>query len=313
MKSPSGLHDKGRKPIEILSEAVRGDKLPHAILFYGDDVSALEKDAFKLAGIILGCDPGKVLSHADFFSLKPAGKAREIRVASVRELIRSIQLSPTVALRKVALVTDADRFNQESANAFLKTLEEPPADTVLILLTSRFYDVLATIRSRTQNFRLPTELLPVQDKDWARWAEHYKSWIENILSSGRDNQFVAKMISQLYGLVAGFESIVSSLTDSAVKEQLTDEKMEGMTSEEKEAFEAGLYKSLRQRLLKELEEKTSAVARVFMKDGKANVILSYDSVVGDLEHMKGLLELNMKESAALEWFLLRSLRSWSQR
>jgi len=66
----------------------------------------------------------------------------------VRELMREIQLKPTEAQFKVAVLSGADRLNVQAANAFLKTLEEPPAKSVMILLSTEPSRLLETILSR---------------------------------------------------------------------------------------------------------------------------------------------------------------------
>jgi DNA polymerase-3 subunit delta' len=66
----------------------------------------------------------------------------------MREMMREIQLKPTEAEHKVAIIAGADRLNPQAANAFLKTLEEPPAKSVLILLSTEPQRILETILSR---------------------------------------------------------------------------------------------------------------------------------------------------------------------
>ena len=66
----------------------------------------------------------------------------------MRELMREIQLKPTEAEYKVTIITAADRLNVQAANAFLKTLEEPPGKSVLILLLTAPQRILETIQSR---------------------------------------------------------------------------------------------------------------------------------------------------------------------
>ena len=93
--------------------------------------------------------------HPDCFILRPQGKARMIKIGSesdrsggewpknsMRRLVIDIQKTANQGGRKVGIVFEADRMNVQSANAFLKTLEEPPAGTTLFLLTSR--DCVAT-------------------------------------------------------------------------------------------------------------------------------------------------------------------------
>ena len=77
----------------------------------------------------------------------------EIRVGSIRMLEHKINLSPNEAKFKIYIVEDADQMNEESANAFLKTLEEPPVDSVIILTTSKPNSLLPTIISRCQQIR----------------------------------------------------------------------------------------------------------------------------------------------------------------
>lgn len=73
-----------------------------------------------------------------------------------RPLEDVLKFSAYEAVRRIVLVEEADRMNEEAANAFLKTLEEPPADTVIILITSRPDRLLATIRSRCTQVNFKT-------------------------------------------------------------------------------------------------------------------------------------------------------------
>src|SRR5207248_11141409 len=66
----------------------------------------------------------------------------------MRDLMRQIQLKPNEAEFKVAVIVAADRLKTQAANAFLKTLEEPPAKSILILLTAEPQRILETILSR---------------------------------------------------------------------------------------------------------------------------------------------------------------------
>ncbi len=81
-----------------------------------------------------------------------------IRISSIRMLEHRINLTPNEAARKIFLVEDADLMTHQAANAFLKTLEEPPGDTVIILTTSRLNSLLPTILSRCQ--KIPFSTLP---------------------------------------------------------------------------------------------------------------------------------------------------------
>src|SRR5437899_13106849 len=66
----------------------------------------------------------------------------------MRDVMHTIQLKPTQSKFKFAIIVAADRLNPQAANAFLKTLEEPPANSILILLTTDPQRILETIQSR---------------------------------------------------------------------------------------------------------------------------------------------------------------------
>jgi DNA polymerase-3 subunit delta' len=86
--------------------------------------------------------------HTDVHWVRPESKSRVIVVEQMRELMREIQLKATEAAHKVAVIVAADRLKTEAANAFLKTLEEPPPGSVLILLSTEPQRLLETIVSR---------------------------------------------------------------------------------------------------------------------------------------------------------------------
>ncbi|MEX2116382.1 MAG: DNA polymerase III subunit delta' [Bacteroidota bacterium] len=77
-------------------------------------------------------------------------KANFIKVNSVREIRRQASLTASIAGRKVFVIFNADEMNLEASNSLLKTLEEPPGETVLLLTTARREQLLATILSRCQ-------------------------------------------------------------------------------------------------------------------------------------------------------------------
>jgi DNA polymerase-3 subunit delta' len=87
-------------------------------------------------------------NHADVHWVRPESKSRTVSVAQMRDLMHDINLKPTEAEYKVATIVAADRLNVQGANAFLKTLEEPPPRSVLILLTTEPQRLLETIISR---------------------------------------------------------------------------------------------------------------------------------------------------------------------
>ena len=157
-----------QQSVQLLQRALERGRLAHGYLFSGHQVEELEGLARTLAktlnchnplrgagGIALdSCD--KCLScskienhnHPDVHWVRPESKTRVILIDQIRELMRDINLKPSEAEYKVAVIVGADRLNTQAANAFLKTLEEPPPKSVLILLTTDPQRILETILSR---------------------------------------------------------------------------------------------------------------------------------------------------------------------
>jgi DNA polymerase-3 subunit delta' len=100
------------------------------------------------------CLAGTRGAEADLSVLAPAEGKREILIDQVREACAMLALAPMVGRARVLVVDGADLLREEAANAFLKTLEEPPGRALVILLTARPEAVLPTIRSRALEVRL---------------------------------------------------------------------------------------------------------------------------------------------------------------
>src|SRR5262249_14701944 len=84
----------------------------------------------------------------EIFLARPESKSRRIVTAQIRALEHALQMRAANGRHKVAIVSDADRLQTEAANAFLKTLEEPPKDSLLLLLTALPEALPETILSR---------------------------------------------------------------------------------------------------------------------------------------------------------------------
>jgi DNA polymerase-3 subunit delta' len=122
----------------------------------------------------LSCQKIEHGNHADVFWVRPESKLRQIRIRQIvrrenspsRVLLDAVNLKPTESQYKVAIIVAADRMNEEAANAFLKTLEEPPPHSVLILLTTEPQRMLETILSRCLRLNFaaegPQQLAPAQ-------------------------------------------------------------------------------------------------------------------------------------------------------
>jgi DNA polymerase-3 subunit delta' len=154
---------------QVLQRSLERDRLAHAYLFAGQGLEELEGMARTLAKTVNCLSPprraasGAALdccdrcdscrrieqyNHPDVTWLRPESKSRVITRDVIRELMQTVNLKPTVAAFKVGIIVAADRLNVQAANTFLKTLEEPPPRSLLILLTTEPQRILETIVSR---------------------------------------------------------------------------------------------------------------------------------------------------------------------
>ncbi|HTQ29591.1 MAG TPA: DNA polymerase III subunit gamma/tau [Opitutaceae bacterium] len=306
----------GTPAVAVIERALERRRLAHSLLLHGDDHDTLVTVAHAIADRLLN-GPGAAAKfpparHPDCFELRPAGKMRLISAEAVRGLIAKVQVSAAVAPGKVAILHEADRMHLAAANIFLKTLEEPPANTTLLLLTTRPYALLPTIRSRTLHFRFPAAAAPVTAAGWDAWRDDYRDWLGRLAEGVTDKRTAADSILALYGLLARFGKILDDATAAAWTEQ--KEKLPpDLAEDEQVAIETGLANGLRVRLLAEIESATQAFALPRLTAGETAVRRALTAAVENLEHAAGLLRLNLNESAALEEFLLASLRLWGRR
>lgn len=295
------------RSVRAFTAALARGRLAHAILVHGDHPPALVAACEELAARLL--NTGDAVKHPDFFALRPSGKARFIKVDDLREFLHKIQLTASAGPRKVGVVYEADRMQAPTANALLKTLEEPPDGTTLFLLTTRPNDLLPTIRSRCFHLRLPAASAPLADEEWRAWRVDYTAWLARL--TGTEKVPPGELVLTAYGLGARCEATLQRLTDTAWEKAKT-ELPEGLDDDEITAAQAGLHKGLRASLLVEIEQAT----RDFALGHAGNTALATRAArlgraIADLEKISGLLEVNLKEDAALEYFLLRSLRHWT--
>ena len=161
-----------------LRRLVEGGRVPHGLLFAGPAGVGKREFALELARALIcsdaGCGDCAVCTRIGSFDLPTSDKSddfkrvflsghpdvgivvahkRTIPVDSIRELEREANFRPFEATRRVFIVDEAEKMNDAAANALLKTLEEPPETTSLILVSSRPDSLLQTIRSRCQTIR----------------------------------------------------------------------------------------------------------------------------------------------------------------
>jgi DNA polymerase-3 subunit delta' len=160
------------QPKRIIQNALENNSVSHAYLFYGQESIGKKLTAVEFAkalncevsGPVECCDDCPSCRkidqgiHPDFFLLEPeksspTGRNAFIKVEEIRELQKKLAFLPYEAKTKVAILDGAETMNPQAANTLLKTLEEPPSSTILILIASNPYQLLPTIISRCQGVK----------------------------------------------------------------------------------------------------------------------------------------------------------------
>lgn len=160
------------QPKQILKNALQNSSVAHAYLFHGQESIGKKQIAIELAKALNctsqkdgdacdecpSCRKIENRTHPDFFFIEPQKStptAREaaIKIEAIRELQRKLAFHPYEGKVKVAVIDDADLMNLQAANSFLKTLEEPPSATILILISSHPFKLLPTLISRCQTIQ----------------------------------------------------------------------------------------------------------------------------------------------------------------
>lgn len=185
-----------------LQEAIGGDRLPHALLFVGPAGIGKSLVARRLAASLAcanspapcgscdGCRQMAAGTHPDLLWIElPTGK-KEIGIANARQLKRFVQLRAVTARRKIAVVDDADRLSIAAQNALLKSLEEPPGNATILLVTASPGTLLSTVRSRCQ--RVPFH--PLTDAD-------VRSVLETLVleADANDEAEILRLVSEAEG------------------------------------------------------------------------------------------------------------------
>lgn len=139
-----------------LRRMIENETYGQALLFIGQDSGEMQKNTEEFARGVLQMSQSEV--HPDLISIKPQGKLALHSMESIRRLTQEVYLPPTLARKKVFIIHEAERMLPTSANALLKTLEEPAPSALIILLTSKPQKLLPTIVSRCRRIFFPSTI-----------------------------------------------------------------------------------------------------------------------------------------------------------
>lgn len=165
---------------DYLARSRDGGRLAHAYLITGPEGCGKRDLAARIVGLVNGVDPSVGLDAlvSEYVRIvQPESKSRKITVDQMRELERSFYMGRSGSSTKIGVIVEADRMMPEAENAFLKTLEEPPDNCLLLLITAAPEILLDTIHSRCIRVPLISEdgagLRSEEAKTVAGWLHRY--------------------------------------------------------------------------------------------------------------------------------------------
>ncbi len=196
-----------------IDDLFQNKKLPHALLLAGPNGVGKQRFALALAqylmcesprqGIACGecrqCGFNLAGTHPDLKWVAPEEKAKQIKIDQVRALVEALGQTAQQGGFKICVLSPAESMNINSANALLKSLEEPTANTLLLLLTDAPSQLLPTIRSRCQTVHFP---LPSKEESlaWLNTLVPSQTPVESLLYEAAERPLAALGLLENDGL-----------------------------------------------------------------------------------------------------------------
>lgn len=283
------------------NEMISKKTIVHALLFSGPSGVGKSLFAWALAAQVLSVNEDRSIDHVskiragmhpDVHEYKPEGKLGLHTIQSLREMCEEIYLPPLESRWKVFIIHEADRMLSYSANALLKTFEEPPPRTLIILLSSSRASLLPTILSRclTVHFQsLSSSLIQnylrehysLEDQLASNIAVHSQGSMGRalrLMSEGDTSrvEIFSILANAPFSSYRALQESVQKLNErmEAKKQQAEDEAKQEM----RKIFSEQLSAQQQQAVEKEIEGATSLI---FMQEVQAlfeNVLLWYRDI-----------------------------------
>ncbi|PYJ10323.1 MAG: hypothetical protein DMF06_06810 [Verrucomicrobia bacterium] len=204
--------------MQYLTRAHERGRLGHAYLISGPPGSGKHGLASDLSGLVTGTTASDVFAAQPpgVYLAEPESKSRRIVIDQVRALEHALQMRASGGHRKVAIVAEADRLQPQAANAFLKTLEEPPNDSLLLLLSSMPEVLPDTILSRCI-------AVPLAAEEKAEPSAEEKELVELL---GAVVTPEAKGVQVAYRMARRFQRLLSQIRETIQEENAAALKRE---------------------------------------------------------------------------------------
>ncbi|HST29967.1 MAG TPA: hypothetical protein VLK27_03935 [Chthoniobacterales bacterium] len=309
-----------KSAIGFLQRAHEQNRLAHAYLISGPVGSGKRDVAANLANAVNGTKVDEVFSSKarEIFVAEPESKSRRILIEQIRELEHGLQMRGAEGRRKVAIIVEADRLQPQAANAFLKTLEEPPSNSLLLLMSALPEALPDTIVSRCIS-------IPLAANGQAVALPEANELVELLRKTARETKWG---IQQAYRLGQGLQALLAG-----IKEKIKTDHEEALNGEEAryrnstdgawledredyyKALTESLYLQRRSMLIEVLLEFWSDVLRACTEVERRNLpaakeetaALAERFTVSDvlrriqrLEELRGNLGRNIQEALAFE-------------
>ncbi len=186
-------------------KTIASNHLSHAYIFTGQDgigKTLLAKEFSKAifcseksddsCNLCHNCVRIEKNHHPDIHWIEIEEKAKFLKIDNIRDLQHSVKLSPVESNYKIFIIKEADRMNEEASNCLLKTLEEPPPNTIIILIANSLTPVKETIKSRCQIIRfhpIPTHIIEDQLINRFNADTSKVGWISRFCNGSLGNAF----------------------------------------------------------------------------------------------------------------------------
>ena len=282
----------------LISKAIAGGRPAHGYLVVGG-IRGMARDLAMavLRDLFPGVPEESFKTHPDIHWLYPEKKTRIVSVESVHtKFIDPMSQTSFAGGWKVGVLVGADRLNAAGANAFLKTLEEPPSKAVFLLLTDAPEQLLPTIVSRCQRIDLP-------DAHEHQLSDPWRTNVLGILSNPDLADATAAGLVKKAVAAERLAEVLSSLKDHAEKEvstELAASAQEGaeLSEDEENALISSRYREYRRDFLFTLMD-------FFAKRMRENPGHQTFRNVEAVEDMARSFDRNMNELAVLSFFMDR--------
>jgi DNA polymerase-3 subunit delta' len=228
----------------LLRRTHEQNRLAHAYLISGPPGSGKQVLAAELASLVNGTPSSDVFSARarEIFVAQPESKSRRIVIEQIRDLEHALQMRASNGQRKVAIICDADRLQPQAANAFLKTLEEPPKDSLMLLLSALPEALPETILSRCITIPLASD---GQLKNRAEEEKLVKLLQQAAREQSWSIQYAYRLAQEFQRLLRAVREQIKTETDQALKQEETRYKdsTDGAWLEEREEYYKALTES----------------------------------------------------------------------